>query len=397
MKCRITKEKCIVFLDLGKMPVANGFLKKRQFKKEYFFPLKVAFSKSLNLVQLVSHPKPKKMFNKNYPFYTASSKSMIKHFKVYSNWIKKNFLKKNKSILEIGSNDGTFLNNFKDNFSLGFEPSKSVHDVALSNNVSSINKFFNSKNIKNLIKQKKKFGVIVGSNVICHIPNQNDLVESMIKLLDNDGTIIFEEPYLGAMYKKTSYDQLYDEHIYMFSASSIQKIYNKFGYKLIDVIPQKTHGGSLRYVIKKDTNQKISKRLKKILSIEKKKNINSLKGCIDFKKKVEKSKINLLKKLKNIKKRGFNICGYGATSKSTTILNYCNLNEDIIDCIYDTTPEKIGKFSPGMHIPIKNSSNFKNNYPDVAYLFAWNHKDEIQNKEKSFTDKGGKWFSHVEL
>ena len=245
----------------------------------------MAFSKSLNLVQLVSLFTPKKMFNKNYPFYTSSSKSMIKHFKDYSNWIKKIFLKKNKSILEIGSNDGTFFKNFKNDLSIGFEPSKSVHDVALSNNVQSINKFFNSKNIKNLTKQKKKFGVIVGSNVICHIPNQNDLVKSMIKLLDDDGAIIFEEPYLGAMYKKISYDQLYDEHIYMFSASSVQKIYHKFGYKLIDVIPQKTHGGSLRYVIKKDANQKISKRLKKkFLKWKKRKNINTLKGCIDFKK-----------------------------------------------------------------------------------------------------------------
>ncbi len=395
MKCRITKEKCTVFLNLGKMPVANGFLKKRQFKKEYFFSLKVAFCKSLNLVQLVSHPQPKKMFNKNYPFYTSSSKSMIKHFKVYSNWIKKNFLKTNKSILEIGSNDGTFLNNFKNTFSLGFEPSKSVHNVALSNNVKSINKFFNSKNIKNLTKQKKKFGVIVGSNVICHIPNQNDLVKSMIKLLDDDGVIIFEEPYLGAMYKKTSYDQLYDEHIYMFSASSVKKIYNKFGYKLIDVIPQQTHGGSLRYVIKKDTNQKISKRLKKILKIEKRNNIDSLKGCIDFKNKVENSKKNLLKKLKNIKKRGFNICGYGATSKSTTILNYCNIGTNYIDCIFDTTKDKIGKFSPGKHIPIRSHKLFSKKFYDYSFLFAWNHKKEIEKKEKLYLKKGGKWITHL--
>ena len=172
----------------------------------------------------------------------------------------------------MGSNDGTFLNNFKNYLSIGFEPSKSVHDVALSNNVKSINKFFNSKNIKKFIKNKTKFGVIVGSNVICHIPNQNDLIKSMINLLDKDGAIIFEEPYLGAMYEKISYDQLYDEHIYMFSASSVQKIYKKYGYKLIDAIPQKTHGGSLRYVIKKDNNQKISKRLKKFYKkkIEKK-------------------------------------------------------------------------------------------------------------------------------
>ena len=154
MNCRITKENCKIFLDLGKMPLANGFLKKNQFKKEFFFSLKVAFCKSLNLVQLVSHPKPSKMFNKNYPFYTSSSKYMIQHFKEYALLIKKKYLNKTGSILEIGSNDGTFLKNFKNNFSIGYEPSKSVHDVAIANGIKSINKFFNLKNITNLIKKK---------------------------------------------------------------------------------------------------------------------------------------------------------------------------------------------------------------------------------------------------
>ena len=393
MNCRITKEKCRIFLDLGRMPLANGFLKTKDFKHEYFFKLQVAFSRSLNLVQLVINPKPKKMFNKHYPFYTSSSKFMVSHFKHYSDWIKKKFIKKEGSILEIGSNDGTFLSNFKDYFGIGFEPSKSVHSKAISNKVKSINKFFNSINIKMLIKKETKFDVIVGSNVICHIPDQNDLIKSINRLINENGTIIFEEPYLGAMYSKISYDQIYDEHIYMFSASSIKKIWNLYNYQLIDAIPQITHGGSMRYVIKKGLKQKMSTRLKKILKDEKIKSINTIKGCLIFKKKVEKSKKNLIKKISRLKKNGHSICGYGATSKSTTILNYCQINTGSIDCIFDTTKDKINKFSPGMHIPIIDYKYFKKSNYKKIFLFAWNHKKEILLKEKKIKDI--QWFSHL--
>ena len=211
--------------------------------------------------------------------------------------------------------------------------------------------------------------------------------------MDQSGVFIFEEPYLGAMYKKVSYDQIYDEHIYMFSATSIQKIYAKQGFKLIDAIPQMTHGGSMRYIIKRNHGQKISQRLKKILSSEKKANVDNFKGCLEFKYKVEKSKKKLLSKIYKIKRRNQKICGYGATSKSTTILNYCKINNKLIDCIYDTTPDKIGKFSPGMHIPIMDYKLFKKgNYKNI-FLFAWNHKKEILKKEKHL--KKVKWFSHL--
>ena len=154
MNCRISKKKLKVFLDLGKMPVANGFISKKNFKKEYFFPLKVAFSKHLSLVQIVSNPPPKKMFNKNYPFYTSSSKHMIEHFKKYSDWLKKKYLKKKGNLLELGSNDGTFLENFKGYHKVGFEPSESVHKIAKSKGIKSINNFFNYKSIKPFIKKK---------------------------------------------------------------------------------------------------------------------------------------------------------------------------------------------------------------------------------------------------
>ena len=393
MRCRITKEKCKIFLDLGKMPLANGFLKPKNFNNEYFFRLQVAFSKSLSLVQLVSNPKPKNMFNKNYPFYTSSSKHMMQHFKSYANWIKKKFINKNGSILELGSNDGTFLSNFKNYKSMGFEPSKSVHSVAISNNILSINKFFNYNNIKTLIKNKIKFDAIVGSNVICHIPDQNGLILSINKLLNKNGTIIFEEPYLGAMYKKTSYDQIYDEHIFMFSASSVEKIWSLHGYMLVDALPQKTHGGSMRYVLKQQGITKKSKRLIAILKKEKKFNLSNFRGCLDFKKNVENSRKKLINKINKILEKKQKICGYGATSKSTTILNYCKLNSKHIDCIFDTTPDKMNKFSPGMHIPIKSYKFFKKSKYKNVFLFAWNHKKEIMNKEKS--KKNLNWFNHL--
>ena len=195
------------------------------------------------------------------------------------------------------------------------------------------------------------------------------------------------------MYKKVSYDQIYDEHVYMFSASSISKLYKLHGFKLIDAIPQSTHGGSMRYIISKNKDQNISNRLKKILSNEKKEFINSIKGCFIFKNKVEQSKKNLIKKITKLKKNGHKICGYGATSKSTTILNYCNIGNDSIDCIFDTTPDKINKLSPGKHIPIVDYKFFKKSNYRKIFLFAWNHKKEIMKKERM--KKNLQWFSHL--
>ncbi len=394
MKCRIDKSNCKIFLNFGKMPIANGFLKKQNFKNEYFFNLSVGFNKKLSLFQLKNNPHPKKMFNKNYPFYTSSSKYMVKHFSKFALWIKSKFkIGKKLKILEIGSNDGTFLNNFKNYLHVGIEPSQSVHKVALANKINSKNKFFDETSINEYMKKNILFDVIVGSNVICHIPNQVKLISNVKKILKDDGMFIFEEPYLGAMYKKVSYDQIYDEHIYMFSASSISKIYNKYGMSLVDAIPQKTHGGSMRYIIKKNKSLKVSKRLKRILKEERKKNIDNYKGCIKFKKQVEESKKKLRQKIFKIKMKKQKICGYGATSKSTTILNYCGINHNYIDCIFDTTPYKIGKYSPGTHIPILNYKYFRREKYKNVFLFAWNHKQEIMKKEKKL--KHINWFSHL--
>ncbi len=398
MNCKITGKRIKPFMSFGKMPIANGFLEKKNFNREFYFKMEVGFSKDLSLFQLNDHPAPKLMFNRNYPFFTSSSKYMIKHFKEYSVWIKKNYFKGVKNIIEIGSNDGSFLKNFKSKKIniLGVEPSKNVANIAKREGIKTVNKFFTYNTTKKLKKYVKKTDIIIAANAICHIPNLKDLIKGIDNLLTKKGLFIFEEPYLGSMYKKTSYDQIYDEHIFMFSASSIKKIFNLFGFELINILPQKTHGGSMRYVVGRKNFHKVKKIVNNQLKYEIKKNINTIKGCHNFRKNCEKSKRKLRKKIHSILKKGKNIAGYAATSKSTTILNYCGIDYKQIDFICDTTKNKIGKYTPKTHIPIVDMDYYRKNIPDYTFLFAWNHKKEIFSKEKSLLKKT-KWIAHINL
>jgi len=398
MNCKILGTPLKPFMSFGKMPIANGFLKKKDFNKEFFFNMEVGFSEKCSLFQLMDHPTPYQMFNKKYPFFTSSSKFMTKHFEQFSNFLKKNYIKNNSKIIEIGSNDGTFLKNFKNSNLeyVGFEPSGNVASIANKNGINTINAFFGKNSLKLIKSFKNKTNLIFAANVICHIPNLIEVIETIDELLTSDGVFIFEEPYMGSMFKKVSYDQIYDEHIFMFSATSVKKIFNLFDFELIDIFKQQTHGGSMRYVVARKNKIKVSNNVKRILDNEKVNNLDNIESCLLFKKNCENSKKKLNSKINKIHNAGKRIVGYAATSKSTTILNYCGIGNDKIDYICDTTPEKIGKYSPGMHIPIVSIEKFRKDNPDVAYLFAWNHKNEILNKEKLFTKKG-KWISHVKI
>ena len=399
MNCKITKSAIKPFISFGKMPIANGFLNKENFSKELFFDLEVGFSEKCSLFQLKDHPTPEQMFNNKYPFFTGSSEAMKIHFQKYSDFIKKNYINNNSKIIEIGSNDGTFLKNFKNSNLdyVGFEPSENVAEIAKQKGVKIINSFFGLNSldlVKNFLKQTD---VIFAANVICHIPELNGLIKAVDQLLSKDGVFIFEEPYLGSMFNKTSYDQIYDEHIFMFSGTSIKKIFDLFDMELIDLIKQETHGGSMRYVISRKNKRPINKNVEKILDEEKLNNLDNLDSCLKFKKNCENSKIKLNNLLKKYISEGKRIVGYGATSKSTTILNYCEINSEIIEYICDTTKEKIGKYSPGMHIPIVAVDKFRKDNAEIAYLFAWNHINEILKKEVMFKKNKGKWISHVEI
>jgi len=399
MKCKITNSEMKPFMSFGKMPIANGFLTKEDFEKEFFFDLEVGFSEKNCLFQLKDHPTTEQMFNDKYPFFTGSSQAMKSHFQDYADFIKKKFIRNNSKIIEIGSNDGTFLNNFKDSNLeyVGFEPSSNVAKIANQNGINTLNQFFGLESLDSIKNFKHQTDVVFAANVICHIPNLVGLIKTLDQLLSKDGVFIFEEPYLGSMFEKTSYDQIYDEHIFMFSATSVKKIFNMYDMELIDVIKQETHGGSMRYIISRKKTRNINKNVQVILDSEKSNNLDNIESCNVFKKNCETSRLKLNNTLKKFISDGKKIVGYAATSKSTTILNYCGIDFNTIEYICDTTKEKIGKYSPGMHVPIVSIDHFRADNPDIAYLFAWNHKDEILKKEKNFSQKIGKWISHVEL
>ena len=376
-------------INFGKMPMANDFLKDTK-KKIFTYDLKLGFNKKFRLAQIYNFPKPSKMFNDNYAFISSTSNDMKKHFQKLSKKIKR--IKKEISLLEIGCNDGVFLENFKEVRHLGVEPSKNVYQLSKRKGLNVINSFFNTKSVKQIENKYKKFNVIFGSNVICHIPNQEELYNSVSKILSSDGYFIFEEPYLLDMIKKTSYDQLYDEHIYIFSLSSVELIAKNFGFHLFDAERIITHGGSMRYYLSKKKLKK-TQRLTNYLKIEKKFQIHTINSLKKFAKKCKENKEIFYNKIKKIKNNNEVIYGFGATSKSTTILNFCNINKSHIKMIFDNSKTKINKFTPLTHIPIVNSKKFFKTEIKYCILFAWNHHREIFSKIKN--SKNIQWLTHI--
>jgi methylation protein EvaC len=397
-KCLICESEIKPFISYGKMPIANGFIGKDNFKDEYFFDMEVAHCSECSMVQLIETPDRKLMFNENYAFFSGTSQRMKDHFLDFSKNIYKNIKSKtNPFVVEIGSNDGIMLRNFKEwgVRHLGIEPSENVAKVAMKNGINTIVKFFDEKLANQIVKDYGQADAFIAANVMCHIPYFHSIVEGISKLVKKTGIVVFEEPYVGDVIEKTSYDQIYDEHTFLFSVNSINHAFNKYGMEVFDVEHQETHGGSMRYIIGHVGQREISDNAKNQIKKESYLGLNNSETYETFKNNCEKSRLELKKLLVELKEKGMSVAGYGATSKSTTILNYSDIGPDLISYICDNTPIKQGKYSPGKHVPIVPIDEFRNNYPEYVVLFAYNHAKEIMDKEKEFTENGGKWILYV--
>lgn len=396
-KCLVCKKPIKPFINFGPMPIANGFLLKKDVVKEYKFVLQTGFCNNCKMVQLIEQPKREKMFHKNYSFFSSTSNYMIVHFNKYYRELKGlKKLNENSFVLEIGCNDGILLQNFKNSNipCLGIEPSKNVAKHAISKNLDVIIDFFDEKIASKILKKYKKTDLILSANVMCHIPYIHSIFKGVKKLLNDQGLFIFEDPYIGDVIKKTSFDQIYDEHVFLFSAHSIKFVANMHGLELVNLKKLPTHGGSMRYYIGKKNKHKISNKVSKILTFEKEFGLNSIKTYLKFEDKVNKIKDNLILLLKNLKKNNKKVVAYGATSKSTTVTNYFGIDKGLVECIFDNTPIKQNKLSPGKHIPVKNYKNFRSSNPDFVLLFAWNHAREIFEKEKKYM-KNKRWITYI--
>ena len=397
--CRVSGTPLTKVLDFGMQPLGNGFLEAQNFKDEYFFPMEVGFSEESMMFQLLVQPDPEKMFHDHYAFYSSTSSYMKQHFKQFADLVlQSGYLSKlDPFVVELGCNDGIMLKNFVEQGirHLGIEPSLNVAQEANKHGVSTISEFFSEELAERLVKEHGQADAFLAANVMCHIPDIIGVVKGINKLLKPTGVVMFEDPYLGDVVAKTSYDQIYDEHVFLFSALSIQYLFGLQGMELIDVLPQITHGGSMRYVLAHQGAHPVKEAVTQLLAKEKAQGLDRLATFETFRANVEKSRLDLVTLLKTLKAQGKKVAGYAATSKSTTVLNYCGIGPDLIEYICDTTPIKQGKLSPGVHIPVVPYETFKKNPPDYAVLLAWNHAVEIMDTEKEYVAAGGKWIVHV--
>jgi methylation protein EvaC len=397
--CRVCASPIQPFMTFGQMPIANGFLRKEDFAGEYFFEMEVAFCEGCGMFQLVEQPDARRMFHENYAFFSSLSKHMQVHFKAYADLVMQRVFsgRRDPFVVELGSNDGIMLRHFKNagHRHLGIEPSTNVADVARAEGIQTLSEFFTPALAEKIVAEHGRADAVICANVMCHIPDINGVAEGMAKLLKPDGVLMFEDPYLGDMVAKTSYDQIYDEHVFIFSATSVSSAFARHGLELIDVLPQVTHGGSMRYVLAPKGSHPVEPAVAALLEKERAQGLHRAKTYEQFKRNCEASRTALVELLEKLRKDGKRVVGYGATSKSTTVLNYCGIRPEHIEFISDTTPIKQGKFSPGVHIPIKRYEDFKQNPPEYALLFAWNHATEIFEKEAQFRAGGGKWIMFV--
>ncbi|MEI6155293.1 MAG: methyltransferase domain-containing protein, partial [Deltaproteobacteria bacterium] len=239
-------------MSFGKMPIANGFLNKEDFENEYFFELAIGFCQKCGMVQLMEQPAREKMFNENYAFFSGTSRAMAVHFGEFAEHVIVDYLKGDSPfVVEIGSNDGIMLQYFKDKNirHLGIEPSLNVAEVAKQKGIDTISEFFDEKLARKIVDEYGQADAYIGANVMCHIPYLHSVIEGIKILLKDDGIVMFEDPYMGDVIENTSYDQFYDEHVFLFSVLSISHLFEQHGMEVIDVEPQWTHGGSMRYVI----------------------------------------------------------------------------------------------------------------------------------------------------
>ena len=382
------------FLNLGKQPIANRFLTKDEFDNEFFFDLKVVFDEETKLVSLKEFVEPKMMFNENYTYHSSTSYPMKDHFRKAADFLLCRY--KPVNVLEIGSNDGIFIKHFNPDTTVAVEPCRNFAEITTSMGYKTYNEFWNTKLAKSIKQNHTTMDLIYAANCICHVQDLDDVFSAVRELLSEDGIFVFEDPSLLRMMERGSYDQLYDEHAHIFSVTALDKILEKNGLSIFKVDNLSVHGGSNRIYARLSKAEKFHKVSVTTNLIEEKAfGLDNFETYKVFADRVNKSKNDLISMLKSLKSEGKKIVSYGATSKSTTVFNYCEIDNSLIDYIVDTTDDKQGKYSPGVHIPIVSPEKGFDESVDVAYLGAWNFKDVIMNKEVKFTKRGGKFITHV--
>lgn len=385
-----------VFADLQTCPPSNAMVKANELNfPETYFPLKVFVCDTCWLVQVDEIEKAEAIFNAEYTYFSSYSTSWLAHAKKYTEYMVERFGYNQQSlVVEIASNDGYLLQYFKEKGIpvLGVEPTANTAQVAAEKGIDSIVDFFGSDLAQN--KLEGEADLILGNNVLAHVPDINDFVAGVKIALKPNGVNTFEFPHLCKLIEFNQFDTIYHEHFSYLSFTALKSVFEKQGLEFFDVQELPTHGGSLRIFTKhiEDNTKTIEPSVQLLLDREKALGVTSMVYYEGFQERVNEVKNEFLSFLLTAKKEGKLVVGYGAAAKGNTLLNYCGIKgDDLISYVMDASPFKQNKFLPGSRIPVYNPAVLKETKPDYVIIFPWNLSEEISNQLSFISDWGGKF------
>lgn len=387
-------------LNLGMMPLAGGFLKnlsKVTLEKEKYYPLELMVCQNCFLVQTSVVIKADILFKK-YFYFSSKIQTLVNHFRQVAKDLPSNFYdKKKRFIVEIGCNDGSFIQAVqKIGYGiLGIDPAANIVAPLIKKGLPIINDYFSSKLAQKIVKKYGKADAIYSFNTLAHIEGMHDVFSGIGTLLKNDGYVVFETHYLGNLLTQKQYDMIYHEHQYYYSLLAIEKflaIHNMHVFR-VDLVS--THAGSIRFSVQKNLGKrKISDTVRKLEQKENQQKLHTMHPYENFAKKIEKTKNELLTLLSTLKQKKCNIAGYGVSGRGTIITNYCRLDATLLSCVLDDSPIKQNIFMPGVHLPTYSPQKLyeKIKY-DYVILFAWSFMKEIKKRHFLYLKNGGKFIA----
>jgi methylation protein EvaC len=397
-RCRICTGPVEEFLDLGRQPVSDAFRAPDATDEEFFFRLAVGHCTECTMVQLMEEVPRERMFHADYPYHSSGSAVMREHFaRTAQHFLTRELTGDDPFIVELGCNDGVMLRIVHQAGvrHLGVEPSAGVGEVARGKGIRVRTAFFEESTAREIAAEDGRADVVYAANTLCHIPYLESIFRGLDALLTDGGVFVFEDPYLGDIIERASFDQIYDEHFYFFTARSVSALAKRHGFELVDVERLTVHGGEVRYTLARRGARTVSPAVTALLAEEVRRGLTDPATLFAFAERVAAIRGQLTTLLHKLREAGHHVVAYGATAKSATVANYCGIGPDLVSYVTDTTPAKQGRLTPGSHIPVVGPERFSNPYPDYALLFAWNHAEEIMSKEKEFRAAGGKWILYV--
>jgi SAM-dependent methyltransferase len=398
MNCRFCGEILThKFIDLGSAPPSNAYLLEEDLHKpELYFPLQLFVCRNCLLVQTEDYARAEELFHPDYAYFSSFSTSWLEHARKYVAMMISRFnLDKNYQVIEIASNDGYLLQYFNEKGipCFGIEPTEGTAKMAREKSVETIEAFFGTELAKKLIKDRRAADILIGNNVLAHVPDLNDFVEGLKIVLKPAGIITMEFPHLMQLIENCQFDTIYHEHFSYLSLMTVRSIFSHHGLELFDVEELPTHGGSLRIFAKHagDRARGVSGNVDALLKKELSRGLAAISYYSDFQNRVNQVKYDLLKFLIEQKEKGRTVAAYGAAAKGNTLFNYCGIKKDLIAFAADASPHKQGRYLPGSHIEVVSEDEIEKHRPDYILILPWNIREEIVEQLKYIRNWGGKF------